>query len=118
MSKRRQMMRQQGRQLDVDEEAHSLGRLDQGMIALACAVLKSRSNVPVLQIRIVPQNIRPRRTSSKHIENVRNANAQAANARTAAIDIGVRSYAVQFAHGTARNDCRIQIQPDGCIFDQ
>ena len=54
------------------------------MATLARGVFECRGDVFVLEIGVIPQDIPPAGTSSKHVQNIRHADSEATNCRPAA----------------------------------
>ena len=68
------------------------------MITLRGGVLERRSNVSWFQIRVVLQDFLSARAGGQKLEDIFDANAQAAEARTPSALFGINRDSVQLAH--------------------
>jgi hypothetical protein len=84
-----QCLCQRGRKLRVDQEEQNLFCRDDGMVRLAGSKGQNRINIRVFEIRILLKDGLSRLTSRHQAENVRDCDAQAANAWTAMHAIGI-----------------------------
>jgi hypothetical protein len=80
--------RERRRELSVDEEAQSCAPQHR-VIVLLGGELQDCGDIVGFEIRVVRQDLFPRRTRSEEIEHILHANAETANARTAATHIRI-----------------------------
>ena len=97
VASRFQLARERRRELGVDEEAQSGGPQD-GVVVLPGGKLQHCGDVFGFEVWVVCENLLARSASSKEIEHVLHADAQATNARTAPADVWAHCNAVERAH--------------------
>ena len=90
-----QRLCQQGRKLRVDQKEQNLFRRDDGMVRLPGSKGQNRINVRVFEIRIFLKNRLARLAGRHQAKDVRDRDAQAANAWTAMHAIGIDRYSFQ-----------------------
>jgi hypothetical protein len=90
-----QCLCQRRRKLRVDQEEQNLFRRDDGMVSLPGGKSQDRIDVRVFQVRILLKNRLARLASRHQAKNVRDRNAQAANAWTAMHAVGIDRYSFQ-----------------------
>ena len=84
-------------QLRVDQEAQS-GAPQHRMIVLTSGELEDCSDVPVFQVLVVSENLLSRGAGRQKVEDILDTNAQPADARTTAADVGIYGDSINGAH--------------------
>jgi hypothetical protein len=106
------------RELGVYEEAQSCAPQD-GMIVLPCCELQDCGDVVCFEIRIVRQDLFPRRTRSEELEHVLHTDTEAPNTRAATAHIRRHRDSIQGTHisSSASAAGNGDVQAARCEFD-